>query len=279
MGPDRSEPGCLIATANRLAGGFASWTSRAFCSAVRPPTIAVSSCFGYVPGGTYWLHGLIDGLPSPLPDLLRPLPADAALRGHAMVPATVATVESGHETAVELRARPVGYVRGTVRLSAGQKAADFNIRPMHDPRVTQPVLRYDPDSGEFLHGPLLPGNVNYSLERADEGFDGPGAEIQSVDVPGGDVAQLDFRPEPPPVAGAGPKAGRAVSAPARAQLDPGSVVMSVVLDDGRTPAYAARALAFVPWRDEAVNAGLQRRGRWAHLARAMAWLLVWNRAR
>ena len=224
--------------------------------------------------------GSSTGLPSPLPDLLRPLPADAALRGHAMVPATVATVSRGTKRLSNCTAiLPVGYVRGTVRVSAGQKAADFNIRPMHDPPVTQPVLRYDPDSGEFLHGPLLPGNVNYSLERADEGFDGPGAEFQRVDVFGGDVVQLDFRAETAAGCGCGSEGGKGRRRARRTRARSG--VGRDECGARRWPNSRLRraSVSVRPLAGRGGERGLQRRGRWAHLARAMAWLLVWNRAR
>jgi hypothetical protein len=213
--------------------------------------------FRDVPGGTYLLHGLIDGVTVPLPAASQPLPEDAALRGHARVPATLAKVEAGHELAVDLRARPVGYVRGTLHPPAGQKTAEYRIRPVFDQQPTGPELRYDPDSGEFFHGPLLPGVADYCFELDRGDFLLPGAQFHSVDVPDGDVVHIDFLPEPlpGPAAGAGPNARPTISARRALEVDPGSVVKSVVLDDGRTPAFAARALMFVPWRYAPVNAG------------------------
>ncbi|MEJ7639428.1 MAG: hypothetical protein WKF75_15990 [Singulisphaera sp.] len=87
------------------------------------------------------------------------MPENAALRGRRAVPTVVASVRADAETSVEVRAQPVGYVRGTIRLPEGRDPADYVIQPGIDWRSRMTQYRVDREAGRFLCGPLLPGKL------------------------------------------------------------------------------------------------------------------------
>ena len=86
-----------------------------------------------------------------------PLPEDSALRGRAVLPFATAAVRPGRESIVELRAQPAGYVRGRLRPPAGHKASEYEVWSVLDWGAFEAVQRLDPESGQFLHGPLPAG--------------------------------------------------------------------------------------------------------------------------
>ncbi len=217
--------------------------------------------FRGLPSGSYRLRGFIDGLTAPVPDPAgsSPLPEDSALRGRAVVPFATATVQPGRETTVELRARPAGYVRGTLRPPAGHKAAEYEVMPVLDWREVEAMQRLDPESGRFLHGPLPAGKVAYHFQQQAEDGTSQDAGAQTVEVPAGGVAHVDLRPEepkPPPPPGSDRQSWLGMGGVRTRQSRPDPDVSTVVLDDGKTPAFAAEALLYVPGEVQPVSAGL-----------------------
>ena len=82
---------------------------------------------------------------------------------------------------------------------------------------------------------------------------------EPVEVPAGAVAHVEFRPGPP-----GPRSspgdGQQVSPGweivRELQRDPGAIISTIVLDDGKTPAFAAQAMLYVPQYAQPVCTGL-----------------------
>ncbi len=214
--------------------------------------------FRDMPGGSYRLRGFIDRLKAPAPESSpsRPLPEDSALRGQAVVPVTMAAMVSGRELTVELRARPVGYVRGTFRPPAGHKVAEYDVFPNFDGNAIETRAWFDRESGRFLYGPLLPGKLVYRFEhRAD---DGPsrGAGVQTVEVPAGEVAHVELRPEESERRSSSGPGWRAMLGVGGAEGDAAMAAVLVRLDDGKTPAFAAQATLYVPESTQAVASGI-----------------------
>ncbi len=83
--------------------------------------------------------------------------------------------------------------------------------------------------------------------------------FQVVEVLAGEVAHVEFRPEgPKPQARAGAGRSALVSpyGPSVPESDLCAAASSVVLDDGKTPAFAAQALLFVPGHSQPVSSGI-----------------------
>jgi hypothetical protein len=122
--------------------------------------------FKDMPSRAYQLRGFIGGRrrrPSRGPS--EPMPEDTALRGRFVVPGDTATVAAGKKPSAELRARPVGYVCGTLRPRAGHKVSEYLVTPGCDRRILEPRWRLEPDSGQFLCGPLLAGTVRIRFQQ------------------------------------------------------------------------------------------------------------------
>jgi protocatechuate 3,4-dioxygenase beta subunit len=212
--------------------------------------------FRGVPGGSHRLRGFIDGLTVPVPEASpsRPLPEDSALRGQAVVPITMATVTSGRESTVELRARPVGYVCGTLRPSAGHKAAEYDVSLDIDWNAVDTQHWFDRESGRFLYGPLLPGKVAARFQHRAEDGTSRDAGVQTFEVAAGDVLHVELRPEeskPGSAPGPGRSAVPGMESLLILEHEPGAVV----LHDGKAPAFAAQAILYVPEYTQPVGSG------------------------
>ncbi len=194
----------------------------------------------------------------PLPDLggqsggTDPLPADAALRGHAfipMMPIDARPLDQIHRT---LAAVPAGYVRGRLIAPPGHSAGDYAIylREADDRGAVVDLRR---DTGEFVAGPFPAGPLTLRVFRAAGWSAGPLAELPVV-VRGGDVVTATVSPPPPPT-GDGPAGGEVLITVGGAQRSPADVAdvwvgRSVVLADGVTPAYGAQVVLVEPERAE-----------------------------
>jgi hypothetical protein len=230
--------------------------------------------FRDLPSGDYTLRGWIDGLePPPDPWAPGPMPDDAALRGRQAIPAVVASVRAAAEMAVEVRARPVGYVRGTIRPPKGHKPADLAVRPRIDWQAGLTRYRVDVEAGLFLCGPLLPGKlvIDYEL-RVDETTSRP-AGTQQVEVSAGEVVDVVLTPgaaEPGP----SPKdQGRVVLKMGGVSFLEGvkSIPTGTVRRfDGEAAAFAARGLLFQPEHDQPSASGIADAS--GHLTWTGAWM-------
>lgn len=216
--------------------------------------------FRDLPSGDYTLRGWIDGLePPPNPQAPGPLPEDASLRGRLAVPTVLASVRADAETSVEVRAQPVGYVRGTIQLPEGRAPADYVIQPWIDWRSRLTQYRVDREAGRFLCGPLLPGKLVIEYQLRADGNTFRRAGTQEVEVPPGEVADIVLTP------------GAAEAGPAT--KDQGQVVLgmgglstregvggiptgTVRRSDGESAAFAARGLLFQPEHDQPSASGV-----------------------
>ncbi len=228
--------------------------------------------FADLPSGEYTLAGTIDGLTPPfLPTTRGPVPDAAAMLGQVMIPDAKLKLESGAEASVDLRPSGVAYVRGTIRPPAGRKAADYIINPGYDPHKYAPRRTPVDDAGQFACGPLLAGAHTFGIMgRAADGSWGE-AGTKRVVVAAGEVARVDFEPvdAPPGPPGRGRRAMLGMGGVSVLGDDPTGAAITVFLPDGRTPAFAARALLFVPGQSRPVAQGLGDgagrltwRGRW-----------------
>jgi hypothetical protein len=230
--------------------------------------------FRGLPSGSYQLRGFIDGMTAPEPDPVgsSPLPEDSALRGRAVLPFATAEVQPGRESIVELRAQPAGYVRGRLRPPAGHEASEYEVWTVQDWRAFEAVQRLDPESGQFLHGPLPAGKIVYNFQHQAEDGTTQSAGDQAVEVLAGEVVHIDIRPE-------GSKPRRAPGSGRLVRLDrggvivleggPDAVVSTVVLNDGKTPAFAAEAWLYLPGFRRPLNSGI------SDTAGRLAWHSPW----
>ncbi len=217
--------------------------------------------------GPYKLRGYLDGPLAPVPDSdpATALPPDAALRGQVVVPVTTVAVAPGRETVVELRARPAGYVRGTIRPPAGHEVGEYLVSPDGDRTDGEATLQLDPGSGRFLDGPLPAEKVTYHFMRQAEDLTWHSAKDRVVAVPAGEIADVELRIEE-----TGPQ-----STPRWQRSGPGGVDElerdpgSVVLHDGTTPAFGAEALLYVPEHADPVSAAF------SDVAGRLAWRGQW----
>ena len=154
--------------------------------------------FQGLPEGKFFVAGHLDG-PSPPPwSTAGPMPADDALRRRfALVPAAEVAVVPGREATLEMRARPLGYVRGTLRPADGRRAADYAVVPWYDTRVLQPSWRYDPATGDFLAGPFPggPTSLQLSVKMPDGTYQNCGRQV--VEVVAGEVVRVELKPGEP----------------------------------------------------------------------------------
>ena len=221
--------------------------------------------FRDLPSGSYPLRAHLDGSAAPSLDFSGSWPSveDSALRWHAIIPWAKVAVESGRETTADLRARPVGYVRGTIRPPVGHQASEYIAYPTLDSLGLETHWRTDQRTGRFLAGPLLAGKNQHRFQResADGKWQDAGAQV--VEVPAGGVAHVEFRPDEPgrhpsPARSNLEMAGREI---ARGLIrDSGGVTSTAVLADGQTPAFGAQATLYVPEEPRAMAAGLADAG-------------------
>jgi hypothetical protein len=187
------------------------------------------------------------------------IPDDATLKGpFVVVPGVQVAVTSGHETFLELKARRVGFLRGTMQLAEGQKPEDFSVHPFYDMQVLQPSWRYDAITGEFFGGPFLSGLV--TLQSTKEMPDGSQRNCgrQEVQVVEGQVTRVDLKPgavEPEDDARRNRSTMLGMGGIAINEGMPRVEPPTVFLPDGKTPAFAAQAYLFEPGHDGPVAIG------------------------
>ena len=177
------------------------------------------------------------------------VPSDAALlAGINQPPPQVVGVRSGEETLVTFGPKPPGYVR--LRLTgplASAKGYWMDARlPTDDAFVP---TRFDPATNEYLFGPLPAGSRRFDLSR----YVG-GAVATNLNAGGINLVV---------------KSGQIVHAAVVAQstalqewLYSASLLGTVYLADGKTPAWGARAALFVPdWSVPRLMARTDTQGR------------------
>jgi len=232
--------------------------------------------FPDLPSGDYELRGAVDGLKPPFdPGPSGSYPEDDdALKGAVAVVELSTKVEAGTEVIAELRARPVGYLRGTIHPPTGKKASDYDLSFDIDRPWLPTPYRLDPETGRFTLGPLPAGRRTIKVHKRTTEGPWPVVGTYEVEVSGG-VARLVVHPVEEPGAAASAPSGQSgkvmlgmggLSQEGAAPRGPGGTVR---LNDGQVPAFAARALLLVPGQDQPVASGvsdaagnLTWRGRW-----------------
>ena len=223
--------------------------------------------------GRYTLHGSIDGLKPPLMPGTEPMPGPDALRDQAAFANETVEVEAGVERHVVLQPKPVGYVRGTLRLPPGRSVADYGVFPLTDRQGLEVRHRLDARTGEFVAGPFLAGKVSLRVFRKLEDPRSSQFRDETVEVAAGTVTRVELRPPQEP-------------APATAAEGTGQVMLGMGglsflnevprgtggtawLDDGKTPAFGACGMLMAPGLPQPVASAvsdaagqLTWRGRW-----------------
>ena len=184
--------------------------------------------FEGMPSKAYPLRAFLEG-PAPPPIAMSgPWPDDAALRGpYAIVPAAEGTVTAGREAVVAMRAMAVGYVRGTLRPAPGRKPSDYVVTAEYDHRLLHQDSRVDPDSGQFLVGPVLAGPAKLRALLKRDGGAYPEVGSKAIEVLAGAVTHADV------------EAGDVLKAPGRPDGQPGMLGMGGIgvlkADPEKTP--------------------------------------------
>jgi hypothetical protein len=216
--------------------------------------------FDVMPSKEYRLRGFLEAQAPPAIAGSGPWPEDAALRGpYAIAPGTVATVTSGRETFVEIGARSVGYLGGTLRPAPGRKPSDYVLFADHDAQQLRQDSRVDPDTGRYLVGPVLAGPTTLRVRLKSRVGPYPEAGTRAVAVVPGEVTHADVSAEDT-------KAPERPAADRQMLLGMGGISVleggpegtpvTVVQADGTTPAFAAQALLYVPGQTQPVGLGL-----------------------
>ena len=220
--------------------------------------------FEGLPGRKSFVAGHLDG-PTPPPwSTAGPMPADDALRGRfALVPAAEVAVVPGREATLELRARPLGYVRGTLKPAEGRRAADYVVVPRYDMRVLQPSWRYDPATGDFLAGPFPggPATLQLSAKTPDGTHQNCGRQV--VEVVAGEVAHVELKPGEPEAADRQAARRQTMLGMGGITVNPGApeaAPLTVFLPDGMTPAFAAQAILYEPGQEQPASHGISDAG-------------------
>ncbi|SIO61110.1 Carboxypeptidase regulatory-like domain-containing protein [Singulisphaera sp. GP187] len=216
--------------------------------------------FKGLPGRKLFVAGHLNG-PTPPPwSTAGPMPADDALRGRfALVPAAEVAVVPGREATLELRARPLGYVRGTLKPADGRWAADYGVFPQYDRRVLEPSWRYDPATGDFLAGPFPSGPATLQLfEKMPDGTQrNCGRPV--VEVVAGEVVHVELKPGEPEAADRSAAKRQTMLGMGGITVNPGApeaAPLTVFLPDGTTPAFAAQAILYEPGQEQPTAHGI-----------------------
>jgi len=196
--------------------------------------------FAAMPAGTYALVGSLTGqTTSPTLAALYgsseagSLPTDAALAGWTSLVSQDAAVSLDAETRIVLRAAPAGFVRGRIVPAAGTPLSHYSLttRYVAGCGEADAAAKINPETGEFVYGPLPPGPAPLSVECIDLVRERPfPISTITASVVGGKVTHLA------PI----------VASPLLPDAGSGSVRGLVLLHDGVTPAWGAQAVLFLP---------------------------------
>lgn len=230
--------------------------------------------FGGLLGRKVFVAGHLEG-PTPPPwTTAGPLPADDSLRGRfALVPAAEVEIVPGREAALELRARPLGYIRGTLKPPDGRRVADYAVVPWYDMRVLQPNWRYDAATGEFLAGPFLggPATLQFSMTMPDGTHQNCGRQV--VEVVAGEVAHVELMPGAPEAADRAVARRQTMLGMGGIAVNPGApeaAPLTVYLPDGKTPAFASQAILYEPGQEQPSANGI------SDASGRMTWRGMWR---
>jgi hypothetical protein len=118
---------------------------------------------------------------------------EALLRGQTAVLAEALVVAPNEEGRVVLREQPVGYVRAVLAPPPGRTSRDYAVSLDEVSSRGGARALYDEDTGAFVAGPLVPGEVGIEIACLDP-FRACG--VRAVEVVAGQVAHAELRPTP-----------------------------------------------------------------------------------
>lgn len=176
----------------------------------------------------------------------KPFPTDAAMTGVTMFEPQKVVVLSDQDTQATFRAQLEGYVRGYLRMP-GSLAKYAFYSPTTASVSNQPLVRIDPLTGEFVAGPFPAAHAQFILSRSSESVPEKMSRWSAdVKIDLGKVATVNFAPE-----GMAPDPGQnnTVMKPMNdtfPDLRDTSIVGTVLLPDGTSPAWGARVALVLP---------------------------------
>jgi hypothetical protein len=188
--------------------------------------------------------------PVDLGDGESPLPAPEQLRNRMEILAQPLATARSTEARIVLRAEPVGYAYGSVRIPAGQDAESVHLY-LDDAGVAEGAwVHLRPSTGEFAAGPFRPGTIRLRLAVGDDGLETP----ISVTIRAGEATpvEMDAPAVPPGSAGPSEQVFLGMGGISAHEMGADSFVGRVFLSDGVTPAAGALALFFKPGRPQAI---------------------------
>jgi hypothetical protein len=160
------------------------------------------------------------------------------------------TTDRNTEARIILRAEPVGYAYGSVRIPAGQDAESVHLY-LDDAGVAAGAwVHLRPSTGEFAAGPFRPGTIRLRLAVGEGGVETP----ISVTIRAGEAThlQIDAPAVPPGSIGPSEQVFLGMGGISAHEMGADSLVARVFLSDGVTPASGALVLFFKPGRPQAI---------------------------
>ncbi|WP_165066184.1 carboxypeptidase-like regulatory domain-containing protein [Paludisphaera rhizosphaerae] len=235
-----------------------------------------SVCFLDVPSGKYRIQGVVDGRPT-APKLVQgdPFPDDAVLQGVQTVFDRELTVTAGGAATVELRLQPVGYVRATLKPPAGRTAAEYYAFVNSKiPGDLTGRTQIDPAAGAYLFGPLPVGPLTIGLFERLTNRPADKRGERAVVVEPDKLVHVDLEPEPSSPQPAAPIQPPRVYPGIGGAREMGSVLggleATILMPDGTTPAYGARADYYPAGGRQAVAQGI------ADASGRLTWTGAWR---
>lgn len=220
--------------------------------------------FADMPSGKYALRGYVDGSsPAPRPRYGPRRLADEELKDRATIFDREAAVETGAETIVELRSEPVGYVRATLRAPAGRSPSESmaSLRSNELPGRF-PTYEVSEDGAGYLFGPIPAGRWPIVVLEKIMSTPDRGRIEREVVVEPGRVVHVDVAIEARPgVERPGAGSGWSMASLGMGGIrlfdsGPDGAAITVVMADGVTPAFGARAFFILPDGREPVADGI-----------------------
>lgn len=230
-----------------------------------------------VPAGKYRLQGVVADRPTAAKlGQGEPSPNDAALQGVQTIFDRELTMTAGGEATVELRLQPVGYVRATLKPPAGRTAAEYSaFLNSKTPNDSTGRAQIDPANGNYLFGPLPAGPFTIGLfERFTNGQTNNKRGERTVVVEPDKVVHVVLEPEPSSPQPAAPNHPPRIFPGMGGIREMGSALggleARVLMPDGSTPAYGARADYFPVGERQAIVQGI------ADASGRLTWTGTWR---
>jgi len=175
-----------------------------------------------------------------------PLPTDAVLTAVKLLAPQTVVVKSNETSLVTFSPQTQGYVKGKVATPDAPSNYAMYIPYYSD---MHPIVRYNRKTGEFVAGPFASGKTRLHVQPYSSTPGGPPATGQDfwVEVVGGQVTHtvLTFHQEPTTVPANNTESVLTMSGIFSSNRH-SPLVGQVLMPDGKTPAWGARAALVVP---------------------------------